>query len=523
MDGGESPDKTFNAAGQLTVQVTTSDDSTKVQLSYDPANAATWSTYQQNFNAAGQLTYINQTNDNGTRNTVTYDVANAATWSRYEQYIDGAGRVLYQTNYNDNGTWDAYAWDATNAAAWSLYIQSFNPAGQLTLVQQTNDDGVRYVFHYDPTNVQNWSRVEYTYDSAARMTVNSVFYDDGTRTTVAYDPSNSQNWSTVQYNYDAAGRQVSQVNNYDNGTRWIYTWDVTNVQPWSYVIDMYDAAGQRPQQNIYSDQAGNFTITVYEPNVRGNEWNRTVNEYINNVLRASYYYYDDGWYDLTRYSTSGAFQSTKSYNPHGVEYTKHNGLKVPNGSQHPVLLDLDADHHVDFRPINLADLSASTRFDWNGDGLADPTGWVGPNDGFLAIDLGPDGGAGGDGLIDQARELAFADWASDEQVAANGGTVSDLDGLRLVFDTNRDNILDANDARWSEFRVWRDANQNGVSDAGELMTMSEAGIKLINLLHTPEGSRAFADGSAITGTSTYETVNGEKYLVADATLAYRAA
>ena len=80
------------------------------------------------------------------------------------------------------------------------------------------------------------------------------------------------------------------------------------------------------------------------------------------------------------------------------------------------------------------------------------------------------------------------------------------------------------DDRWSEFRVWRDANQNGFMDDGELQTMSEAGVKMINLLHTSDGSQSFSDGSAIRGTSSYQTSDGTShYLVGDATLAHQPA
>ncbi|MFF0948120.1 hypothetical protein ACFYE9_10730 [Rhizobium leguminosarum] len=82
-------------------------------------------------------------------------------------------------------------------------------------------------------------------------------------------------------------------------------------------------------------------------------------------------------------------------------------------------------------------------------------------------------------------------------------------------------MLDFNDERWNEFRIWRDANQNGLTDQGELLTMTDAGIKLVNLMPTRDGSQAFADGSIITGTSSYETLDGSKHLVADASLIYR--
>lgn len=187
----------------------------------------------------------------------------------------------------------------------------------------------------------------------------------------------------------------------------------------------------------------------------------------------------------------------------------------------PVILDLNNDGHIDLRPFNLLATGATgPRFDWNSDGTRDATAWVGPQDGFLAIDLGSDGNPGGDGVIDQAKELAFASWVDEDARSENNLLVTDLEGLRLIFDTNYDNVLDHRDARWNEFRVWQDANQNGVSDIGELKTMPEAGIKLINLMPTADGARAFADGSAITGTSSMEMTDGSQRLVGDVTLAY---
>ncbi len=51
--------------------------------------------------------------------------------------------------------------------------------------------------------------------------------------------------------------------------------------------------------------------------------------------------------------------------------------------------------------------------------------------------------------------------------------------------------------------------------------MSEAGIKLINLIPSADGAQSFADGSAITGTSFMEMADGSQRLVGDVTLAYR--
>ncbi len=182
----------------------------------------------------------------------------------------------------------------------------------------------------------------------------------------------------------------------------------------------------------------------------------------------------------------------------------------------PVLLDLNADDHIDLRPFD-PEVLAGPSFDWDGDGVSDQTAWVGPEDGFLALDIAADGGTGPDGVIDQARELVFSLWADGEAA----GVVSDLEGLRLAFDSTGDNVLDARDRRWDEFRVWQDRNQNGVSDPDELLTLDQAGIRLINLLPSAEGSKLFGDGSEITGTSTLAMADGTSRLVGDASLAFR--
>jgi hypothetical protein len=259
---------------------------------------------------------------------------------------------------------------------------------------------------------------------------------------------------------------------------------------------------------------------------------KMVQNFVNNIIRDARSDNTDGGYTNFQYDRSGNLTAWQRYVYQGgggqnnltmIDQWPESGSFGPN---RPVLLDLNGDGHIDLRQLDINALAtgSSVTFDWNGDSARDGTAWVGPQDGFLAIDLGENGQVGPDGAIDQSRELAFSEWATPEQVAANGGVVSDLDGLRLVFDSNHDNVLDANDDRWSEFRVWRDANQNGGVDDGELQTMSEAGIKLINLLHTTDGSQSFPDGSAISGTSTYQTTDGTShYLVGDATLSYQPA
>jgi hypothetical protein len=137
-------------------------------------------------------------------------------------------------------------------------------------------------------------------------------------------------------------------------------------------------------------------------------------------------------------------------------------------------------------------------FDPHGQGT-----WAPQKDGFLAIDLGTDG------KLDQARETDFSLWNS-ESVTKNPY----LDGLRS-FDSNHDDVLDGKDARWAEFRVWQDLNDNNIADTGELLTLDAAGIKLIDLMQTLEAS-----GAGFASTGTYETTDGRTGWLGDTTLRF---
>ena len=62
----------------------------------------------------------------------------------------------------------------------------------------------------------------------------------------------------------------------------------------------------------------------------------------------------------------------------------------------PVVLDLDGDG------VEFVSSAAGVRFDYDGDGHAELTAWVGPDDGLLVLDRN------GDGRINDGSELVFA-------------------------------------------------------------------------------------------------------------------
>jgi hypothetical protein len=189
----------------------------------------------------------------------------------------------------------------------------------------------------------------------------------------------------------------------------------------------------------------------------------------------------------------------------GVFHQDLNGDGVIGGS--PVILDLDG-NGIDITPLNLSQAS----FDMDGGAGREHTAWAGANDGILAIDLGAGGKSGPDGVIDQAAEIVFTQWSP--------GATSDMAALRSLFDGNHNGLLDPGDARWSEFRIWQDANGDGVSQAGEVKTLDAWGIASIGL--EPAGpATLFSDGSAIHGLASFTRTDGTTGAAGDVSLAYQ--
>ncbi|WP_458574635.1 beta strand repeat-containing protein [Rhizobium sp. PDO1-076] len=477
-------EQSFNAAEQKSSETQFMDDGTKWITSYDLANAYGWSRYVQNFNAGGAQVGIYEYRDNGTSVSYLYDPTNAQAWSRVEQSFNASGQKLTETLFMDDGTRWITTYDQANAYGWSQYVQNFNAAGSQTGVYEYGDDGTLLRHLFDPANAQTWSRIVTRYDGANRAFYEIVNYDNGRWVEATFDVNNTASWQNVVRTYDSSSRLLEESILHDNNTRDVSYFDTDNSQGYSKGTKFYEYNGVLAREVSYENNPVNYYRHWYDA-LNNQSWVKKTMYYQALSLVRTEIWYDDG------------------------KYTR----KTEDPNRRPVVVDLDGDGQVSITENTSV---GGVRFDWDGDGSADTTAWVGAGDGLLVIDLAADGSGGADGNIDQAQEIAFSMWPGD----ADENHVSDLEGLRIAFDTNGDNILDSQDARWSEFRIWQDLNQNGVSDAGELRTMSESGIKLLNLLPSTEGAVTFADGSAITGTSTYETMDGLRHLVADAAFAF---
>nr|WP_315240818.1 cadherin-like domain-containing protein [uncultured Albidiferax sp.] len=163
----------------------------------------------------------------------------------------------------------------------------------------------------------------------------------------------------------------------------------------------------------------------------------------------------------------------------------------------PIAVDMNGDglHFIDVDDSNVF-------FDVNGDGWRRRMAWTSPGDGLLAYDKSQDG------KIDQWDEISFVPYAPQGQ--------TDLESLKLAFDSNRDGLFTAADEAWAKFGVWQDANSNGVTDAGEYKSLTELGIASIKL--TTDGKFQVIDGQTVHGMTVATRTNGAQLAVGDVTL-----
>lgn len=163
----------------------------------------------------------------------------------------------------------------------------------------------------------------------------------------------------------------------------------------------------------------------------------------------------------------------------------------------PLILDLDGDG------IEITPLSGAITFDHDADGVRTGTAWAGADDGLLVLDLD------GNGLIDSGRELF-----GNNTLLVNGQKAADGYAALRALDANADGLIDAVDAQFAALRVWRDRDQDGVSDTGELQSLEAAGVTQIGLTKAAF-TQTLADGTRLDGQASF-TLNGQTRTYTDA-------
>ena len=166
----------------------------------------------------------------------------------------------------------------------------------------------------------------------------------------------------------------------------------------------------------------------------------------------------------------------------------------------PMVLDLDGDG---IETISVDE--SHVYFDLDADGIKHKTGWVGADDGLLVFDRN------GDGVINDGRELF-----GDATLKYDGsGTFGNGFSALAQEDTNGDGYVNALDQNWSSLKVWRDANQNGWADPGELFSLDDLGITGFDLSYQLHGQKAYQNGNYYYGYGRYTTEDGAEHKMTD--------
>jgi Ca2+-binding RTX toxin-like protein len=192
-------------------------------------------------------------------------------------------------------------------------------------------------------------------------------------------------------------------------------------------------------------------------------------------------------FEATRSDSAAALANIQSF----VNLALKAGFGIGLNGFDPLVLDLDGDGYELTTEAN-----STAYFEFDTDGFAERSGWVRGDDGLLAIDLNANG------KIDDITELF-------------GNQTTSGFTMLGAYDLNTDGIINASDAVFADLRVWRDLDQDGTTDSGELFTLAALGIVSITLASSAPGDPTFVGGNEIVRSGSFNWAGGGTGGIAD--------